>query len=347
MGQNYFQALVSGLLKSGWWCSWGECCCWLSESDRPLPFSRIFIHTRFTSQFIPAPHPCTAMHEASVAHTPAAWVNLLKKMWSEVRPAWFHRSSEVLWKGKLTTVHLQNLLVPACWAAWARDNLEAARVSKKKIVETGFSRIFSSVTGLAFLWILFRSSVVMQKLKATTTTKPTQKKVRANPHRSQGRGYLLVGMMWTQLCTLCLLKLACCCYFGSCLKPWGFGDGGFPGLRLLFLFFLGAQVYSGAENLSLVWMRRREAIPNRRGQTFHCVQNAFPDLWVPLEIVAIRFFLHELVQNHFIVLFCLNLEITVWGLFSAVVWCEERENPSCWARYCLCSSLVPYLKLRL
>lgn len=96
------------------------------------------------------------------------------------------------------------------------------------------------------------------------------------------------------------------------------------------------------------WFERGEleAIPNRRGQTFHCVQNAFPDLWVPLEIVAIHLILHEHVQNRFIVLLCLNLGITVWWLFPVEVWCEEREEPSCCAGFCLCSTLVPYLKLR-
>lgn len=152
-------------------------------------------------------------------------------------------------------------------------------------------------------------------------------------------------MMWTLLRTLFLLKLACC-YFGSCLKPWDFRDGSFPGLWFLVLSFLGAQVYSGAENLSLVWMRRFEAIPNRRGQTFHCVQNEFPDLWVLLEIVAIHLFLHEHVQNCFIILLCLNLGIMVWWLFFVEVWCEERQEPSCCARCCLCSTLVLYLKLR-
>lgn len=108
----------------------GRCCYWLSESKRPLLFSCIFPYTRFTSQCIPAPHPPTELHDPSHPH-PTASPNLLKKMWSEVHPARFHWSSEVLWKGKLTTVHLQNLLVPACWAAQARDHLEAARISKK------------------------------------------------------------------------------------------------------------------------------------------------------------------------------------------------------------------------
>lgn len=36
--------------------------------------------------------------------------------------------------------------------------------SQQKIVETGFCRIFSSFTGLAFLWILFRLNMVVQKI---------------------------------------------------------------------------------------------------------------------------------------------------------------------------------------
>lgn len=47
--------------------------------------------------------------------------------------------------------------------------------SQRKIVETGFSRVFSSFTGLAFLWILFRSNVVMQKTQKTKTQITTTK----------------------------------------------------------------------------------------------------------------------------------------------------------------------------
>lgn len=322
------------------WLTWGASLLTFRVQSPPA-FQVCFCTHKIHFTIYPTPLPC-------MSHvSPAAWLNLLKKMWSEVSPAWFHWSSEVLWKGKLTTVHLQNLLVPACWAAWAGDNLEAAGVSGK-LWRQAFLGFFLLLLGLLFSGFC---SDPMQSCKRKPTRKqkpkqPWQNKVYANPHRSWGGWCRTVGMMWTPLWTLCLLELSCCS-FGSCLKPWGLWGRCFPRVMIAgFIFFLGAQVYSGAENLSLVWMRRFEAIPNRRGQTFHCVQNAFPDLWVPLEIVAIRLILHEHVQNRFIVLLCLNLGITAWWLFPVEVWCEEREELSCCAGYCLCSTLVPYLKLR-
>lgn len=140
---------------------------WLSECNHPMLSRYIFVHTRFTSQFIPP----LALHVTPVTRTPAAWLNLLKKMWSEVSPAWFHWSSEVLWKGKLTTVHLQNLLVPACWAAWAGDNLEAARVSGN-LWRQAFLGFFLLLLGLLFsgfcsdqMWFWKRKPTRKQKPK--------------------------------------------------------------------------------------------------------------------------------------------------------------------------------------
>lgn len=57
--------------------------------------------------------------------------------------------------------------------------------SQRKIAETGFSRIFSSFTGLAFLWILFRSNVVMQK--ETQKKKPKQNPENKNPNNHNKR----------------------------------------------------------------------------------------------------------------------------------------------------------------
>lgn len=196
--------------------------------------SDMFLYTQDSLHNLSHPWP---LHVTPVTCTPAAWLNLLKKMWSEVSPAWFHWSSEVLWKGKLTTVHLQNLLVPACWAAWAGDNLEAAGVSGK-LWRQAFLGFFLLLLGLLFsgfcsdqMWSCKRKPTRKQKPK-----QPWQNKVYGNPHRSWGGWCRTVGMMWTPLWTLCLLELACCS-FGSCLKPWGLWGWCFPRVMIAGFIF--------------------------------------------------------------------------------------------------------------
>lgn len=48
--------------------------------------------------------------------------------------------------------------------------------SQRKIVETGFPRIFPPFTGFAFLWVLFRSNVVQKKTHQKMKTQITMTK---------------------------------------------------------------------------------------------------------------------------------------------------------------------------
>lgn len=54
--------------------------------------------------------------------------------------------------------------------------------SRWKFVETGFPRIFPSFTGFAFLWVLLRSDVVLQKKTHQKSKNPNNHdKIRSMP----------------------------------------------------------------------------------------------------------------------------------------------------------------------
>lgn len=174
----YFYLKLTGWNGAKWIPSFSERSAktWLTRGallltfrvQSPRALQIYFLHTRDSLHNLSHPWP---LHVTPVTPTPAAWLNLLKKMWSEVSPAWYPWSSEVLWKGKLTTVHLQNLLVPACWAAWAGDNLEAAGVSGK-LWRQAFLGFFLLLLGLLFSGFC-SDRMWSRKRKPTRKQKPT------------------------------------------------------------------------------------------------------------------------------------------------------------------------------
>lgn len=102
----------------------------------------------------------------------------------------------------------------------------------------------------------------------------------------------MVERIQIHLQTVLFLQVASI-YFTNYPQPWSFlgmviAQGcDCAGVLLIFFFPLWCSGVFWCRDSQPVWMRGPEAIPNRRGQSFHCVQNAFPDHRVPLAIVVI------------------------------------------------------------